>query len=129
VDIVEVLHRFVGYAIPTAFGILALWAFGALAFKKEVHHDGFYGLLGVVQGAIVIQFLVGATLFISGERPIGDPQFLHYVYGAFFPALILLIAHMRARKAPEAPWLWFGIAAFICCFSTIRALGTGLGWF
>lgn len=128
-EIVEVLHRLVGYAIPTAFGVLALWSFGALALKKQVHHEGFYGLLGAVQVAIGIQFLVGAILFVSGARPVSDPTFLHYVYGAFFPALVLLVAHIRARKVPEAPWLIFGVAAFICCFSTIRALGTGFGWF
>ncbi|HEU4480978.1 MAG TPA: hypothetical protein VFS18_03760 [Actinomycetota bacterium] len=126
-DIVETLHRFVGYAIPTGFGILMLWALFCLLAKKEPL-EAFWTLLGMLQAVIGIQLIVGIVLFISGARPASNgPSWLHYIYGAVFPALVLTIAHRRARRVEVAPWLVFGVAAFFCCFSTIRALQTGLG--
>jgi hypothetical protein len=127
VDAVETIHRFVGYAISGGFLLLALLAIYALI--RNVDAPGFFwGLLGVLQAVVGIQFIVGASLFISGRRPASNgPEFLHYVYGAFFPALVLGVAHWRARKVKVAPWLIFGVAAFVCAFSTFRAVQTGLG--
>lgn len=127
VDVVETIHRFVGYAISGGFLLLALLA--AYALIRNIEASGFFwGLLGVLQVVVGIQFIVGAAMFISGRRPASNgPEFLHYVYGAFFPALVLGVAHWRARKVKVAPWLIFGVAAFVCAFSTFRAVQTGLG--
>jgi hypothetical protein len=127
VDAVETIHRFVGYAISGGFLLLALVA--AYALIRNVDAPGFFWtLLGVLQVVVALQFVVGASLFISGRRPISNgPEFLHYVYGAFFPALVLGVAHWRARKVKVAPWLIFGVASFVCAFSTFRAVQTGLG--
>ena len=126
-NIVETIHRFIGYSIPAGFFLLFLIAMFCLIAKKEPH-SFFWGLLGAEQAIIVVQLLVGATLFISGARPDSNgPSWLHYIYGAAFPGLVLFIAHRRAKKAPAAPWLIFGVAAFICAFATFRALQTGLG--
>lgn len=125
--IIETIHRFIGYAIPAGFLLLFLIAMYCLAAKKEPH-PFFWGLLGAEQAIIVVQLLVGAVLFLSGARPASNgPSWLHYIYGAAFPGLVLFIAHVRARKAPAAPWLIFGVASFICAFSTFRAIQTGLG--
>jgi hypothetical protein len=40
---------------------------------------------------------------------------------------VLGITHVQARKRTGAEALFFGIAAFLCTFSTLRALQTGLG--
>jgi heme A synthase len=127
VEAVETLHRFVGYAIPGGFLLLSFLALYALI--RKVDAPGFFWtLLGILQAVIGVQFIVGASLFIAGRRPASNgPAFLHYVYGAFFPALVLGVAHWRARKVPVGPWLIFGVAAFVCAFSTFRALQTGLG--
>ena len=126
-NIVETIHRFIGYSIPAGFMLLFLIAMFCLAAKKEPHSI-FWGLLGAEQAIIVVQLLVGATLFISGRVPASNgPSWLHYIYGAAFPGLVLFIAHRRARKAPAAPWLIFGVASFICAFATFRAIQTGLG--
>jgi uncharacterized membrane protein YhaH (DUF805 family) len=98
-----------------------------LIIKREPH-DPFWTLLGIMQVIIAIQFVFGAILFLGARRPLGagGPVWLHYVYGAFFPALVLGVAHIRARKVPAAPWLVFGFAALICFGLTFRALQTGL---
>lgn len=128
-DIVQVFHAFVGWGVPAGFLILSGWAVGALIRNRDPH-DRFWTLLGTLQAVVGIQLISGAILFLASRRPDTEgPTWLHYIYGAAFPALVLAIAHVRARKAPAGPWLIFGVAAFVCGFSTIRALGTGYGWF
>lgn len=126
-NLVRILHHVVGYGIPAGFLILALWSVGALIFKREPR-GGFWGLLGVLQVVVGIQFVLGAVLWLSGRVPpgAGGPAFLHYLYGALFPAIVLTAAHLRARKVPAAPWLIFGFASLICFGLTFRALQTGL---
>ena len=128
-DIVTALHAFIGWGPPIGFLILAGWAVYALIRNRDPH-DRFWTLLGVLQAVIGLEVIIGGLLFLSSRRPdTAGPTWLHYIYGAAFPALVLAIAHFRARKAPAGPWLIFGLAAFVCAFSTIRALGTGYGWF
>lgn len=126
-NLIRLLHLFVGYGIPFGFLALALWALVSLLIKREPM-GGFWSLLGVLQAIIGVQFVFGALLFLVGRRPpgAGGPIWLHYVYGAFFPALVLGVAHWRARRVPTAPWLIFGFAALICFGLTFRALQTGL---
>jgi len=121
------VHRYIAYSIPTGFFLLMLWSILVLIRNKEPG-GAYWNLLAVLQVVIGIQFIVGATLFLSGHRPDSNgPTWLHYVYGAFFPGLVLTVAHIRARKTGGAPWLIFGIAAFLCFGLTFRALQTGLG--
>lgn len=121
------IHEYLGYAISGAFGALFLWAAVTYA-RRRVPGEGFWRLLGVLQVAIGIQLVVGGILYLTGARPEPrGPEFLHYVYGAAFPAIVLFVAHRFARKYAELSWMIFGVAAFVCCFSTIRALQTGLG--
>ncbi len=126
-NFVRVLHLFVGYAIPFGFLALALWSLLSLMIKRDPP-GGYWSLLGVLQAIIGIQFVFGAVLFLSGRRPpgAGGPIWLHYVYGAFFPALVLVVAHYWARRVPAAPWLIFGFAGLVCFGLTFRALQTGL---
>jgi hypothetical protein len=121
------IHRFIAFTIPSGFFLLTLWS-GFVLLRNKEPGGGYWNLLAALQVIIGIQFLVGATLFLMGHRPDSNgPQWLHYVYGAFFPALVLGVAHQRARKVEGAPWLIFGIAAFLCAGLTFRALQTGLG--
>jgi energy-coupling factor transporter transmembrane protein EcfT len=123
-------HRLIGYSISAVFLLLALWTLFAFVTNK---HPGrwFWTLLGVVQGVVVLQVVVGAVLFIAGERPpsVGDPPWLHYVYGGLFPAFVLTAAHRFARKYEDIPWVIFGIASLVCAASTFRAMQSALGWF
>lgn len=124
---VATIHRLVAYSIPTGFAILMLWAAYSLIRSKDPH-PAFWSLLGILQVVVGIQFLFGGALFLSGRRPPSNgPTWLHYVYGALFPAAVLTFAHVWARKVKVAPWLIFGVAALVCFGLTFRALQTGLG--
>lgn len=121
------IHLYIAYAVPTGFGILFLISAFSYFSNREAP-NWYWTLLGSLQGVMGLQLLVGLYLFISGARPQSNgPSWLHYVYGAGFPLLVLVIAHMQARKRPGVEMLFFGVAAFLCTFSTIRALQTGLG--
>lgn len=122
------LHVVVGYAILAGFGALALWALGGFMFNRAPG-NWFWNLLGALQVTIGLQVVAGAILFLTGARPdTSGPTWLHYIYGAVFPALVLVVAHRYARRWPELPWAVFGVAAFVCFFSVFRALQTGFGW-
>jgi hypothetical protein len=113
--------------VPTGFALLALWALAAF-FLNRAPGGGFWSLLAVMQAVIGIQIVVGAVLFLAGGRPPArGPEWLHYVYGGLFPALVLVGAHVFARRFERFPWAAFGVAALICFGLTFRALQTGLG--
>lgn len=122
-------HRYIGFAIPAGFVLLMLWSIATL-FRKRAPHDWFWSLLGILQVIIAIQVIVGAVLFVVGNRPPPqDLRWLHYFYGGLFPAIVLIAAHRIAAKERwrEVPWLVFGFASFVNFGLTSRALMTGLG--
>jgi heme A synthase len=127
---VRQIHLYIGYAIPSGFLLLALWALVAF-IRNRNPRELFWHLLAVLQVVIAVQFVVGAVMFAGGGRAApGDRLgFLHYFYGAFFPAAVLVWAHVRARSERwrQIPWALFGIAAFVNFGLTARALMTGLG--
>ncbi len=121
------LHRYVAFAVPTGWALLALWA--AVAFvRNRPPGDRFWDLLGVLQVLLGIQAIVGVLLFVSGHRPNPNgPEWLHYVYGALFPLAVLVGAHRFARKQEGISWVVFGVAALVVFGLTFRALQTGFG--
>ena len=121
------LHSYVAYAVPVGFGIL--FVASVYIYVRNREPGGWYwNLLAALQVVLGLQFIIGGILFLSGGRPHSNgPSWLHYVYGAGFPLLVLGITHAQARKRAGAEVLFFGIAAFLCTFSTLRALQTGLG--
>lgn len=119
-------HKYIGYLIPGGFGVLTLWALYSFIRNRQPA-GGFWTLVAVLQVIIGIQVIAGAVLFFSGAAPPTDPVWLHYAYGGLFPAALLLGAHRLARTHEGIPGVIFGIASFLICGLTIRALMTGLG--
>jgi hypothetical protein len=109
---VNQVHRIVGYSIPAGFLLLALWAL--VAFVRNRNPGGGFWIM-----------------FLSGRRagPTDPLGFLHYFYGAFFPAAVLFYTHRKAQSERwrQIPWAAFGLAAFVNFGLTARALMTGLG--
>ena len=117
------LHLVAGSAIVGAFGLVTLWGLVTWVVRRGPG-QAFWWVVGFVQGAVLLQALVGAALLLIGGRA----TILHIVYGAVFPALVLGVAHVLARDAfAHRPWVPFAMASFFCFGLTLRALMTGLG--
>ena len=117
------LHLVAGSAIVGGFGLLTVWGLATWILRRGPGR-AFWWVVGFVQGAVLLQALVGVVLLLIGGRA----TILHIVYGAVFPALVLGVAHVLARDAfAHRPWAPFAMASFFCLGLTLRALMTGLG--
>ncbi len=101
-----------------------LWGLGAYIVKREPN-PWFWRLLAVLQVLLILQLIAGIVLLALGHRQ----EVLHFGYGAVFPAVVLVIAHMFARglETEGDTWKVFAVASFIIFGLTLRALTTGLG--
>ena len=120
-----VVHAAIGFAIVG--GWFVLFGCGAVSFVvKREPPPWYWRLLGLLQVLLILQLLAGGILLLSARRA---DSFLHYLYGAVFPAIVLVATHVTARRmADEADtWKAFAIAAFFVFGLTLRALTTGLG--
>jgi hypothetical protein len=116
-------HRVEGFAIVIGWGVLFLWGVGLFILKRDAGRL-YWGLLTVLQVLLGVQLLVGLVLFAAGGRP----ALLHYLYGAVFPAIVLVVCHVFSRGLEKPPYhLFFTIGAFFVFGLTARALMTGLG--
>ncbi len=117
------LHRIMGFSIAAGWALLFL-AGVTLAVRKRQAGRLYWGLLAVLQVALGLQVVAGLAVFASGGRP----PVLHYVYGAVVPGLLLVEAHVFARRFDGLPnHALFTTAAFINLFLAARAIQTGLG--
>jgi hypothetical protein len=121
------IHKFIGYAIPIGFGLMALWALLAF-FRNRSPAEWFWRAVALVQVLLGLQVAVGIFLLLAGLVPPGrGGAWLHYAYGGLFPFAVLVAAHRYARTHAEVAWVIFGIAALVNFGLTFRALMTGLG--
>lgn len=119
------IHAFIGFVIVGGWFVVFAW--GGL-FWWPLHREPnrvFWGLLGVLQGVLILQLAVGLILWLS--HPV--PTWLHPLYGALFPAIVLGIGHVLARgmDLEKDRYKVFAVAAFFIFGLTLRALMTGLG--
>jgi len=117
-------HEAVGFVIVTGWFALTVW--GAVAWlRKREPTMWFWRLLGVLQGVLVLQLVLGLILWTANPLP----QFLHPFYGALFPLVVLVVAHVLARGMDDERERWkvFAVASFFVFGLTLRALITGLG--
>jgi hypothetical protein len=114
--------------IVAGWALLALWALAALLLNRAPR-GAFWNLLGVLQVILGVQIVLGVVLFAMGRAPVSQgPTWLHYVYGAAGPVVVLAVAHRQARRFSSVSWMVFGVAALVNFGLTFRALQTGLGW-
>ncbi len=119
------VHAGIGFAIVAGWAAVWLWGLVALIVKREPN-PWYWRLLGILQGLLLLQLAAGLTLLALGNRA---DSLLHYFYGAVFPAIVLVVAHVLGRGMDDESDTWkvFAAAAFIVFGLTLRALTTGLG--
>lgn len=116
------LHRTVGLAIVLGWLFAAVW--GAVLWRGRAAPGRAYRrLLAALNAALGVQVVGGAVLLALGHRR----PLLHYLYGAAFPLLVLLVAGALARDLPDErdrPKV-LTVAALALLGLTLRAFMTG----
>ena len=116
-------HWVEGFVIVAGWGVLFLFGIGLFITRRDAGRL-YWGLLTVLQVLLGVQLLAGLVLLVTGDRR----PLLHYLYGAVFPALVLVVCHVFTRGLEKPPYhLFFTIGAFFMFGLTARALMTGLG--
>jgi hypothetical protein len=116
-------HELEGFVIVAGWGLLFLFGVGLFITKRDANRL-YWGLLTVLQVLLGAQLLVGLALLVGGGRQ----PILHYLYGAVFPALVIVVCHVLTRGLEKPPYhLFFTIGSFFVFGLTARALMTGLG--
>jgi hypothetical protein len=119
------VHQLIGFAIVIGWGLLFLWGLAVWILRRDPTL-WFWRLLAVLQVLVGVQLAAGLVLLATGRHL---PSLLHLGYGAVFPAVVLVVAHVLARSLEddfEAHKI-FTVAAFVVFGLTLRALTTGLG--
>jgi hypothetical protein len=124
------VHKYIGYAVVSALGLLWLWPLVTWLVGKAMRRRmepgrGFWPFLAVIQVTLAIQVVAG--LILLGTHGVSAEPVLHYLYGSLFPIIVLVVAHVVARKLERDQWVPFAYAGFFCFGLTLRALFTGLG--
>jgi hypothetical protein len=116
-------HILEGFAVVAGWGVLFLFGIGLFVTKRDANRL-YWGLLTVLQVLLGVQLVVGLVLLAAGGRQ----PLLHYLYGAVFPALVIVVCHVFTRGLEKPPYhLFFTIGSFFVFGLTARALMTGLG--
>lgn len=115
------VHRVQGVAIVAGWGLVFMWGLGLFLFKRDAGRL-YWGLLAVLQVALGLQLVAGLIQLALG----GQPEPLHWVYGAVLPAGVLVVCHVLTRGLVRPPYhLFFTWAAPFIFGLTGRALMTG----
>jgi len=117
------VHKYVGFVIVAGWLVLTVWGLVAYIAKREPNRL-FWGILGVLQAVLLLQVALGLILWTANPLP----AFLHPFYGALFPLIVLVVAHVLARGMDDEKdrWKVFAVASFFVFGLTLRALMTGL---
>jgi hypothetical protein len=117
------LHRIQGIAIVAGWGLLFLFGLGLFITKRDAGRL-YWGLLVVLQLLLGLQLIAGLIQLALG----GQPETLHWVYGAVLPGGVLVVCHVLTRGLIRPPYhLFFTWAALLVFGLTGRALMTGFG--
>ena len=124
------VHKYIGYAVVSALGLLwfwplVTWLVGKAMRRRMEPGRGFWPFLAAIQVTLAIQVVAG--LILLGTRGASAQPVLHYLYGSLFPVIVLVLAHVVARRLERDQWVAFAYAGFFCFGLTLRALFTGLG--
>ena len=115
-------HLFLGWAVVVSFLVLAVYGLVARLSKREKVGRPFWGLLLYLENALVLQLIVGIVLLVMGGRR----HWLHYVYGAAFPAIVVVTGRLLSMRRETRDYVPIAWAAFVAFGLTTRALMTGL---
>src|SRR3954451_22350477 len=89
------VHVAVGVAVLATCAATGVW--GAWCWSRRLASPGFWPLLRVTQGAILLQVLLGVLLLLTGHKPAN----LHVLYGVLPVAVMFFAEQLRIGSAEQ----------------------------
>ena len=123
------IHGYVlGFALIGSWAVISGWAL-ALRFTSYEETPTFWRVVSVAQILLALQWIAGIVLLLMGRRPgqaeTGGDLAFHLAYGLLFPAIVLGVAHMTARRGSYKPHSVFAVAGLVLFGLTARAWMVG----
>ncbi len=104
------------------FGILALWGVWR-ALRKQSIDSSYWGALVIAEILIIVQGLLGAILYIEGERP---ARWVHILYGVVSVLVIPGLYAYTRGESERRVMVIYAITLLISVGVILRAMGTAL---
>jgi len=102
------------------FGILALWGLWR-ALRKQGLDSSYWGALAIAEVLIIVQGILGAILYFSGERP---GRWVHILYGVVSVLVIPGLYAYTRGESDRRVMVIYALTLLISVGVILRALGT-----
>ena len=102
------------------FGILALWGLWR-ALRKQGLDSSYWGALAIAEVLIIVQGILGAILYFSGERP---GRWVHILYGVVSVLVIPGLYAYTRGESDRRVMVIYALTLLISVGVILRAIGT-----
>lgn len=123
---VLIVHRWVAYAVMAMLLVVLVLAVVLRLLDREESPAGLRALQHWTENILIVQIALGAVLFFSGRRVVGDLAFLHYFYGSLFPFIAIVGGRIAALRRERHDYVGLAWGAFFALGLSARAMLTGL---
>lgn len=121
-------HRYLGFALVTAFLVIALWGVTLRLMGRDDAPRALWGLQHYTENVLILQSVIGIVFLVIGRRVVGgDLVWLHYFYGSLFPLIALVGGRIAGMRRETREYIGLAWGAFFAFGLTTRALMTGCG--
>lgn len=112
------VHGALAFALLIDQTALGVWAL-VLGFRRLRIGSGLFTAIVVDEGLLVLQSVLGAILFIGGQRP----QPIHFLYGGLLIVLLPVVYAYSSKR--ERAGIWLGVTLLFMAGLIVRSYMTG----
>lgn len=118
---VLLFHDRLATTVMLFMGAVGVWGLFSFA-RGEVLSGSISGALAIGQALVVLQALMGAVLFIDGERA---PSSVHYLYGITAVIITPFVWSYLRDRHPRQALLFYSLTALFIFGLAVRGMQTG----
>ena len=123
---VLLIHRWIAYLVMTLLLVVLVTGVVLRLSGREESPVALRALQHWTENTLILQIVLGGTLFLSGRRVGGELAFLHYFYGSLFPFIAIVGGRIAALRRERHDYVGLAWGAFFALGLTARAMLTGL---
>lgn len=123
---VLVVHRWIAYLVMTLLLIVLVSGVVLRVMGREEAPTPLLALQHWTENTLILQIVLGGTLFVGGRRVVGELAFLHYFYGSLFPFIAIVGGRIAALRRERHDYVGLAWGAFFALGLSARAMLTGL---